>query len=162
MTSVHTSAQRSPSPPLLVPQTLVVPLLSLTGPTTPTEPRFQRAAPAHWLLQDHGPGTLQIQTQRSAKLSLPPGPARAQLCLALCDHMDGSPCQAPLSMGFSSQENWSGLPFPSPGDLPNPGIQPAMTVASPAMTGRCHNWSSVATDSTKASGVFGLLTSIFS
>ena len=30
--------------------------------------------------------------------------------------------QARLSMGFSRQEQWSGLPFPSPGDLPNPGI----------------------------------------
>ena len=33
--------------------------------------------------------------------------------------------QAPLSMGFSSQEYWSGLPCPSPGDLPNPRIEPA-------------------------------------
>ena len=33
-------------------------------------------------------------------------------------------CQAPLSMGFSRQEYGSGLPFPSPGDLPNPGIDP--------------------------------------
>ena len=33
-------------------------------------------------------------------------------------------CRAPLSMGFSRQEYWSGLPFPSPGDLPNPGIEP--------------------------------------
>ena len=32
--------------------------------------------------------------------------------------------QAPLSMGFSRQEYWSRLPFPSPGDLPNPGIEP--------------------------------------
>ena len=32
--------------------------------------------------------------------------------------------QAPLSMGFSRQEYWSGVPFPSPGDLPNPGIKP--------------------------------------
>ena len=32
--------------------------------------------------------------------------------------------QAPLSMGFSRQEYWSGLPFPSPGDLPGPGIEP--------------------------------------
>ena len=32
--------------------------------------------------------------------------------------------QAPLSMGFPRQEYWSGLPFPSPGDLPNPGIEP--------------------------------------
>ena len=33
-------------------------------------------------------------------------------------------CQAPLSMGFSRQEYWSGLPFPSPGDLPDAGIEP--------------------------------------
>ena len=32
--------------------------------------------------------------------------------------------QAPMSMGFSRQEYWSGLPFPSPGDLPDPGIKP--------------------------------------
>ena len=32
--------------------------------------------------------------------------------------------QAPPSMGFSRQEYWSGLPFPSPGDLPYPGIEP--------------------------------------
>ena len=31
---------------------------------------------------------------------------------------------APLSMGFSRQEYWSGLPFPSPGDFPDPGIEP--------------------------------------
>ena len=33
--------------------------------------------------------------------------------------------QAPPSMGFSRQEYWSGLPFPSPGDLPDPGIKPS-------------------------------------
>ena len=33
-------------------------------------------------------------------------------------------CQAPLSMGFSRQEYWSGLPFPFPGDLPDLGIEP--------------------------------------
>ena len=38
-------------------------------------------------------------------------------------------CQAPPSMGFSRQEYWSGLPFPSPGDLPDPGIEPG----SPAL-----------------------------
>ena len=37
--------------------------------------------------------------------------------------------QAPPSMGFSRQEHWSGLPLPSPGDLPNPGIKPG----SPAL-----------------------------
>ena len=41
-------------------------------------------------------------------------------------------CQAPLSLGFSRQEYWSGLPFPSPGDLPNPGIKP-ISPASPAL-----------------------------
>ena len=33
-------------------------------------------------------------------------------------------CQAPLSVGFSRQEHWNGLLFPSPGDLPHPGIKP--------------------------------------
>ena len=33
-------------------------------------------------------------------------------------------CQAPLSMGFARQEHWSWLPFPPPGNLPNPGIKP--------------------------------------
>ena len=33
-------------------------------------------------------------------------------------------CQAPLSMGFPKQECWSGLPFPSPGDIPDLGIEP--------------------------------------
>ena len=33
-------------------------------------------------------------------------------------------CQAPLSMGFSRQEYWSGFPFPSPRDLPDPGNEP--------------------------------------
>ena len=40
-------------------------------------------------------------------------------------------CHAPLSMGFSRQEYWSGLPFPSPGDLPNPGIKPSVTDSLP-------------------------------
>ena len=42
--------------------------------------------------------------------------------------------QAPPSMEFSRQEYWSGLPFPSPGDLPNPGIKPT-SPASPALAG---------------------------
>ena len=43
-------------------------------------------------------------------------------------------CQAPLSMGFSRQEYWSGLPCPTPGDLPDPGIKP-VSLASPALAG---------------------------
>ena len=42
---------------------------------------------------------------------------------------------APLSMGFSRRECWSGLPFPTPGDLPNPEIEPA-SLASPALEGK--------------------------
>ena len=42
--------------------------------------------------------------------------------------------QAPLSMGFSRQEYWSGLPCPPPGDLPNPGIEPT-SLTSPALAG---------------------------
>ena len=43
-------------------------------------------------------------------------------------------CQAPLSTELSRQEYWSGLPFPTPGDLPNPGIKP-VSPASPASAG---------------------------
>ena len=42
--------------------------------------------------------------------------------------------QTPLSMGLSQQEYWSGLPFPPPGDLPNPGIKP-MPPVLPALMG---------------------------
>ena len=47
----------------------------------------------------------------------------AKLCLALATPWTVA-CQAPLSLGFSRQEYWSGLPFPSLGDLTNPGIEP--------------------------------------
>ena len=50
---------------------------------------------------------------------------RNPLCLPLCIPVG----QAPLSMGFSRQEYWSGMPFPFPGDFPNPGIKPG----SPAL-----------------------------
>ena len=52
-----------------------------------------------------------------------PIPRVAQLCLTICDPWTVAQ-QAPLSMRFSRQEYWSGLPFPSPGNLPNPGIEP--------------------------------------
>ena len=47
--------------------------------------------------------------------------------------------QSPLSMGLSRQEYWSGLPFPSPGDLPNPGIEPTFLMSG---IGRqvCFHW----------------------
>ena len=43
--------------------------------------------------------------------------------------------QAPLSIGFSRQEYWSGLPYPAPGDLPDPGIE-LVTLKSPALADR--------------------------
>ena len=43
--------------------------------------------------------------------------------------------QPPLSMGFSRQEYWSGLPFPTPQDLPDPGMEPTSPV-SPALAGK--------------------------
>ena len=48
----------------------------------------------------------------------------AQLCPTFLDPMDYIASWAPASMGFPRQEYWSGLPFPSPGDLPHPGIKP--------------------------------------
>ena len=53
----------------------------------------------------------------------------AQLCLTLCNPMNSSLHQAPPCMEFSRQEYWSGLLFPSPGNLPDPGIKPG----SPAL-----------------------------
>ena len=55
-------------------------------------------------------------------------------CLVLSDSLQPHglyPTSLLLSMGFSRQEYWSGLPFPSPGDLPNQGIEP-MSPVSPA------------------------------
>ena len=56
----------------------------------------------------------------------------AQSCLTLCDPMDcsSSTYQAPLSIGFSRPECWSGLQFPYPGDLPNLVIEPKSLVSS--------------------------------
>ena len=48
--------------------------------------------------------------------------------------------QAPLSVGFSRQENWSELPLAPPGDLPNPGMEPT-SLSSPALAGGFFNTS---------------------
>ena len=58
-----------------------------------------------------------------------------QTCLTLCNAMDCVACQALLSMLFSRQEYWSGLPFPSPGVVPTQGSAQSLPV-SPAWTGR--------------------------
>ena len=48
----------------------------------------------------------------------------AQSYSTLCDLMEGSSCQAPLSIEFSRKEYWSRLPLPFPGDLSDPGVKP--------------------------------------
>ena len=67
-----------------------------------------------------------LQLYLSCACSIP------QSCLTLCNSIDCVASQVPQSTGFPRQEHWNGLPFPSPGNLPDPGIEPA----SPAFAGR--------------------------
>ena len=53
-------------------------------------------------------------------------------CVRLCVTLWTTACEVPLSLGFSRQEYWSGLPCPPPGDLPDPGMEPT----SPALASR--------------------------
>ena len=89
-------------------------LASLTGGTRPFSPKGATPSPAH--LQD-------------VLFSLV-----AQSCPAVCNPMG---CRPPGSSvhGILQEEYWSGLPLPSPGDLPDPGIKPV----SPALAGRFFN-----------------------
>ena len=71
---------------------------------------------------------------RSKRLSLGYSPLcmrvkSLQSCLTVSDPMDCIAHQAPLSMGFSKQDCWSGLSCPPPGDLPRPGIEPSSHVS---------------------------------
>ena len=54
-----------------------------------------------------------------------------EFCVCVCSVMSSSlwPCEAPLSMGFSSQEYWNEFPFLSPGGLPNPGTEQVSCVS---------------------------------
>ena len=56
-----------------------------------------------------------------------------QSCLTLCEPMDHSPTDSSVH-GLLQAEYWSGLPFPTPGDLPNPGIQPE-SLSCPGLAG---------------------------
>ena len=75
----------------------------------------------HSLLSHRSSGTWSSVSRLVMSDSLPP-------------HMDCIACQAPLSMEFSRQEYWRGLPCPSPEDLLDPGIEP-MSSASPELQG---------------------------
>ena len=85
----------------------------------------------HFLLQgnlpDPGIKPRSPALQADALISEPPGKPKLSCSLSRV-RLFVTPWtvayQAPPSMGFSSQEYWSGLPFPSPGDLLNPGIEP--------------------------------------
>ena len=65
-------------------------------------------------------------------------------CVRLFKTLWTATCQAPLSMGFSRQEYWRGLPYPSPGHLPDSGIEwaslmsPAVPIMSPAIIKQRH------------------------
>ena len=52
-----------------------------------------------------------------------------ELCLTLCDPVDSSPPGSSVHWGLPRPEYWRGLPLPSPGDLPNPGIKPGSPVS---------------------------------
>ena len=70
--------------------------------------------------------------ERCSALGFSISSVRAQSCPTLCDSTDCS--QVPLSMEFSRQEYWSELPFPPPGDLPDPRIK-LVSLTSPALAG---------------------------
>ena len=85
---------------------------------------------------------LKKQVSFSDKKRNGPLPIGMCMCVLSCSGMSNSlsphglvSCQAPLSMGFSRREYWSGLPFPPPGDLSDPGVKP-MSSVSPALAGR--------------------------
>ena len=88
--------------------------------------------------------------------------ARARVCAKLLHiQLFATPWtvahQSPLSMGFSRQEYWSGLPFPAPGNLPNPGIEPA-SVASPALQADSLPLSHWGSPTSSLSRIYSLLT----
>ena len=53
-----------------------------------------------------------------------------QSCVQVFVTLQTVVCQAPLSLGFCRQENWSGIPFPPPGDLPTEGLNPGLFTTS--------------------------------
>ena len=84
-------------------------------------------------------GSLPLASPGNIRLTLKPCISNSRECLLChfsCLQLLESPCtearQTPLSMGFSRQEYWSGLPFPSPGDLHDQGIKPR-SLAAPAL-----------------------------
>ena len=115
--------QLPPSPPSLA----LTPLLECNGKCSPVVTQEQH----RWKFTN-----LKVILKKNSHFN-----AWASMCACVLSHFShvwlfgtlGTVArQAPLSMEFSRQEHWSRLPFPSPGDLPNPGIKPA-SLMSPAL-----------------------------
>ena len=83
------------------------------------------------LVKGSFPAVLQTNYPGAASFNRPVQAKSLQSCPTLCDPMDCSSAGS-LSMGFSRQEYWRGLPFPSPGDLPDSGMEPTSSM-SPAL-----------------------------
>ena len=89
----------------------------------------------------HARKETQLIRQGSIKIKVDVNSVHAYAPTLYCAQLFATPwnvaCQAPLPRGSSRQEYWSGLPFPPPGDLPDPGIEPKSPVspASPALAG---------------------------
>ena len=86
----------------------------------------------HYLLFTMGQGGMSRPSRTLFQLIIPGSLSSTMCACSVTSHsaIPGTVAhQAPLSMGFPRQEYWSGLPFPPPGDLPDPGIKPA----SPAL-----------------------------
>ena len=85
------------------------PLFGFWTPSVPLKPIFYFEFPLLWILKVVSVFLVKVKLLSRVRLFATPWTVAHQ---------------APLSMGFSRQEYWSRLPFPSPGDLPNPGIEP--------------------------------------
>ena len=99
-----------------------VPRLEIQSSGAQSIPCTVWSVPVHLKLTEYCESTMQSNTKS------------LQLCLTLCDPMDCSPPGSSVH-GIFRQEYWNGLPFPSPGDLPDSGTEP-MSLLSPALAGR--------------------------
>ena len=104
---------------------------NLPTPSSPMKiPTLHWYAPPNWLAEEtQGSSYWPVYLSFPLRTLFLLGFWVAKSCLTLFVIPWTVACQTPLSMGFSRQEYWSGLPFPSPEDLPNPGIEPT----SPAL-----------------------------
>ena len=103
--------------------------LSLSNLWVPRDPKLCYAKHGPLRRRCCEPGNFNLHTDRASGSVVRPGYAIqtpictvTQLCLTLCDPVDCSPPTLPKE--FSRQEYWRGLPFPTPGYHPNPGIEP--------------------------------------